>query len=222
MTRLLDLWDRFQSKRIARIVQPYTLVGPERIQNLFRLAVRIEREGIPGDVMECGVCNGGTAAILACSATHSRLNRTVWLLDSFQGMPQTTVHDGVGSDGHAAEEHIGKEVGDPARLNEVLHLVRADMNRIQIVPGWFQDTFPSISGSIAQIAFLNIDADWYESVKLCLETFYDRVVPGGFISFDDYGHWPGCRKAVDEFFQRRQPSYRLHEVDYTARWLRKE
>jgi O-methyltransferase len=215
MSPLLDLWDRFQLKRIAKTVQPYTLVGPERIQSLFRLALRIERERVPGDVIECGVCNGGTAAILARSASHSRLNRTVWLLDSFQGMPETTP-----ADGEAAKAHIGKEVGNPAQVREVLRLVGADMNRVRIVQGWFQDTFPSVSPS--QIALLNIDADWYESVKLCLETFYDRVVPGGFISFDDYGHWPGCRAAADEFFQRRQLSYKLHEVDYTARWFRKE
>jgi len=222
MTRLLELWDRFQQKRIVNIVRPFTLVGPERMQNLFRLARRIERERVPGDVIECGVCNGGTAAILASSATHSPLDRTVWLLDSFQGMPQTTSQDGAGVDGHAAEEHIGKEVGDLARVKEVLRLIRAEMSRVRIVPGWFQETFPSVSGAISKIALLNIDADWYESVKLCLETFYDRVVPGGFISLDDYGHWPGCRLAVDEFFQRRQLAYKLQEVDYTARWFRKE
>jgi O-methyltransferase len=221
MIRPLDLWDRFQLKRITKIVRPYTLVSPERMQSLFRLALRIERERVAGDVMECGVCNGGTAAILARSATHSRLNRTVWLFDSFQGMPQTAPQDGTSFDGHAPEEHIGKVVGDVSRVNEVLRLVRADMGRLRIVPGWFQDTFPTISPSISQIALLNIDADWHESVKLCLEMFYDRVVSGGFISFDDYGHWPGCRKAVDEFFQHRQLSHKLHEVDYTARWIQK-
>jgi len=182
----MNLIRRFQSqlleKRITKIVLPYTLVGPERVHNLFVLAQRVEEEKIPGDVVECGVCNGGTAAILARFATRSGLNRTTWLLDSFQGMPETTCEDG-----DAAKAHIGKEVGDPARVNKVLRDVGANMSRVRIIPGWFQDTFPSVSAS--QIALLNIDADWYESVKLCLETFYDRVVPGGFISFDDYGHW---------------------------------
>lgn len=222
MTSLVGLWDRTRLKRLTKLVLPYTLVGPERIHNLYRLAKQIEREGIPGDVIECGVCNGGTAAVLASTASRSTMNRTVWLFDSFQGMPRTQPQDGVGADGHAAEEHIGREVGDPARVIEVLRLVRADMNRVRIVPGWFQNTFSSISHSISQIALLNIDADWYESVKLCLETFYDRVVPDGFISFDDYGHWPGCCKAVDEFFQHRRLSFKLQEVDYTARWFRKE
>jgi hypothetical protein len=68
---------------------------------------------------------------------------------------------------------------------------------------------------------LNIDADWYESVKICLEKFYDSVVLSGFVSIDDYGHWQGFRKAVDQFFELRGLSYSLQKVDYTARWFQK-
>jgi O-methyltransferase len=219
MNLFQNLKSRFAEQRLARMVRPYTLVGPARVKNLQRLAQRIEDERIPGDVLECGVCNGGTAAVLARSATHSPLNRTVWLLDSFQGMPSVTSQDADGFRGDSAAAHVGKEVGDPRRVRQVLGKVGADLSRVRILPGWFADTFPSVTAS--QIALLNIDADWYESVKLCLHTFYDRVVPGGFISFDDYGHWPGCRAAVDEFFQLRQLPYKLVPVDYTAHWFQK-
>lgn len=215
MSFITQQWDRFLERRLTKLILPDTLVGPERVHNLFVLANRIEKENIPGDVIECGVCNGGTAAVLARFATRSQLDRTVWLLDSFQGMPVTTAEDGK-----AAEAHIGKEVGDIGRVKRVLQRAGADMSRIRILPGWFQDTFASVTAP--QIALLNIDADWYESVKLCLDTFYDRVVTGGFISFDDYGHWPGCKKAVDEFFQMRGLSPTLHRVDYTAHWFKKE
>jgi O-methyltransferase len=220
MSTFIQMWENFQLERLTRKVLPYTLVGRERILSLYRLASRIEKERIPGDVIECGVCNGGTAAVLARFATRSRLNRTAWLLDSFQGMPDVTPEDGAGLGGDTAESHIGKEVGDPERVKQILRRVRADMSRIRIVPGWFQDTFPSVDAT--EIAILNIDADWYESVKLCLNTFYDRVVPGGFVSFDDYGYWPGCRKAVDEFFHVRNLPYKLIPADYTAHWFRKE
>jgi Macrocin-O-methyltransferase (TylF) len=220
MALLQKIRNSYLERRLTKIVKPHTLVGPERIHNLFVLAQRIEAERIPGDVLECGVCNGGTAALLARFATRSRLNRTVWLLDSFQGMPPTTEKDGPAPDGRPAEAHIGKEVGDLSRVKTLLYRVGAKSERICILPGWFQDTFPSVSAS--QIALLNIDADWYESVKLCLETFYDRVSPGGFISLDDYGHWPGCRRAVDEFFEARRLTYTLNKVDYTAHWFRKE
>jgi O-methyltransferase len=206
---------RLFDRRLVRLVQPYTLVGPERIQNLQLLARRAESDSIPGDFVECGVCNGGTAAVLARYASGSRLQRTVWLFDSFQGMPETSPEDG-----DAAKAHVGKEVGNQVRVQEVLKLIGARMERVRIVPGWFEQTFPTVS--IGQIALLNIDADWYSSVKLCLESYYDLVVRGGFISIDDYGHWPGCRQAVDEFFETRRLSYPLRKVDYTAHWFQKE
>jgi len=214
MSYITQRWNRFLETRITKLVVPDTLVGPERLHNLYVLAKRVEKENIPGDVIECGVCNGGTAALLARFATRSRLNRTMWLLDSFQGMPVTTAEDG-----EAAKAHIGKEVGDIERVRGVLMRIGADMSRVRILPGWFQETFPAVSAS--RIALLNIDADWYESVKLCLDTFYDRVVTGGFISFDDYGHWQGCRQAVDEFFEARRLPYKLQQVDYTAHWFQK-
>jgi O-methyltransferase len=200
--------------RMMRLVRPYTLVDPDRIKNLYALAHRVEAERIPGDVIECGVYNGGTAAVLARSATHSRIKRTLWLFDSFQGMPETTEVDGL-----EAKEYVGQVLGSTKKVREVLRKAGADLDRVKIVEGWFQDTFPT--APISQIALLNIDADWYESVKLCLETFYDRIVPGGFVSIDDYGHWPGCRRAVDEFFAARRLRYTLQEVDYTARWFQK-
>jgi hypothetical protein len=50
---------------------------------------------------------------------------------------------------------------------------------------------------------LRVDGDWYESTKCCLENLYDNVVSGGFLIIDDYGTCHGCKKAVDEFIQRR-------------------
>jgi O-methyltransferase len=206
--------DVLRRRQIRVIVEPYTLVGPMRIRNLYNLARRIEHERVPGDVVECGVYNGGTAAVLGHFATRSDLGRNLWLFDSFAGMPEITPEDG-----DQAQVYVGQLVADPSKVTKVLSLVGADMRRTRLVKGWFQDTFPG--AQISQIALLNIDADWYSSVKLCLETFYDRVSPGGYISFDDYGYWPGCRRAVDEFFQNRGLSYQLHEVDDSGRWFQK-
>jgi hypothetical protein len=210
----MNFLQNLKSRRIAWLIRRNTLVGPERIQNLSRLAQRIEDERIPGDVVECGVYKGGTAAILARSATRSSLPRTVWLFDIFKGMPPATP-----ADGPEADSWVGNLVSSPARVEKLLRRTGADLSRVRIVPGLFQDTFPSVR--IPQIALLNIDADWYESVKLCFDTFYDAVVPGGFISLDDYGVWPGCRRAVDEFFQSRSLSYSLQRVDEAAHWFQK-
>jgi hypothetical protein len=40
-------------------------------------------------------------------------------------------------------------------------------------------------------------------------------------SIDDYGAWPGCRRAVNEFFRSHALSYPLQRVDETAHWFQK-
>jgi O-methyltransferase len=205
---------RLRLRLVIKKVKPYTLVSPQRLVNLFELAQRVEREQIPGDVVECGVCNGGSAAVLAHVVAGSRMTRKVWLFDSFQGMPRPTIEDGK-----AADAYEGKDVGDIKKVKTVLNKVGADMGSIRIIAGWYQQTFASVD--IDKIALLNLDADWYESLKLCLERFYDHVVTGGFISIDDYGYWPGCRRAVDEFLKTRGIADSLKRVDETARWFQK-
>jgi len=39
----------------------------------------------------------------------------------------------------------------------------------------------------------------------------------GVIIIDDYGHWEGCRKAVDEYFDEKKIKILLSRLDYTGR-----
>lgn len=201
-------------ERILSLVQPHTMVGDKRLRCLWDLVHRIDREEIPGDVVECGVWNGGSAAVLGNTATRSMPKRMLWLFDSFQGLPKPTDEDGEESHGWG-----GKLCGDPDRLRRVLADVGADMKRVRIVKGWFEHTLSQVD--IPRIALLHLDADWYTSTRLCLETFYPCVVPGGFIVMDDYGHWEGCRRATDEFISTQGVNIALHEIDYTGRWFQK-
>jgi hypothetical protein len=45
------------------------------------------------------------------------------------------------------------------------------------------------------------------------------VVCGGVIIIDDYGHWKGCKKAVDEFIEKRKLKIFLNRLDYTGRLI---
>jgi hypothetical protein len=91
---------------------------------------------------------------------------------------------------------------------------------VTFVKGLFQETLPITP--LSRIAVLHIDGDWYESVKVCLDSLYDKVVPGGIIQLDDYGYWQGARKAVDEFLEMRGIRSRLQRLDYSGRFLIKE
>jgi hypothetical protein len=55
-------------------VFPYTQAHRDRQRNIVRLAGLIDSERIAGDLVECGVLDGGTAALMA-HATENRLPR---------------------------------------------------------------------------------------------------------------------------------------------------
>lgn len=209
-----SLVDAMRLVRLIRMVLPYSSLLPPRLAALCRLSREIDKRSVRGDIVECGVYNGGSAAVLASICTRSPLNRRIWLFDSFEGLPQPTLKNGDKAPEYASWCH-----GDLSKVREILQKLSIPEARVSIVKGWFQETFPAVQ--IPEIALLHIDADWYESVKLCLENFYDCVRPGGFIIIDDYGHWEGARKATDEFLRERAPGVNLTGVDYTGRYFQK-
>lgn len=193
---------------IVQAVKGYTVLSEPRLINLYNLAREVDKLSLTGDIVECGVYNGGSAATIAAACLKSHPKRNIWLFDSFQGLPKPSDKDGIIAQ---SKFHEGWCSGDISKVQEVFQTLRVPESRVRIVSGWFQDTFPSIQ--IQRIALLHIDADWYESVKLCLEKFYNNVCRGGFIILDDYGRWEGCRRATDEFLIKQQLNVRLNGVD---------
>lgn len=196
-----------------KAISAYSMGSFLTLENLNALALGVMERGIPGDFVECGVFNGGSAAAAACAIRSS--GRKLWLYDSFEGMPETTA-----ADGPAAADFIGKCVGDEANVHAAMRLARFPEERYVIRKGWFQDTFTTgpMPGSIA---FLHIDADWYDSVQLALVTFYDRVSTGGVIILDDFGHWEGCREAFYDFAAERDVKPLLERFGHTqAYWIK--
>ena len=74
---------------------------------------------------------------------------------------------------------------------------------ITFIPGEFNESLRHYQG--AQIAFLHIDVDFYDSYKSALEILFEHVAVGGIIAVDEYsdGGWPGATQAIDEFFADR-------------------
>jgi len=208
--------DSIQMIQLVHKVKNYTGLGAPRLVALYKLSGEIDRLFIPGDIAELGVRNGGSAAVMAFVSNKSPLNRSIWLFDVFEGLPELAGDDG---DEAQAECHKWKHFGSVSKAGEIFHQLRIPEGRVHIVPGWFEDTFPSIQ--IQELALLHIDVGLYESVKLCLEKFYDSVRPGGFIVFDNYGQKEGCRKATNEFLKKRSLNIRLTKVDFTGHYFQK-
>jgi predicted kinase len=68
-----------------------------------------------------------------------------------------------------------------------------------------------------KIAILRLDTDWYESTYHELVHLFPKLVKGGVIIIDDYGHWKGAREAVDQYFKEQGVQILLNRIDYTGR-----
>ena len=200
--RQLPLWALRRPGRAFAFAaaQPYTALDPPRQLKLYRLADSLAHERLDGAIVECGVFMGGSSGLMGW-ATRSEPRRPVWLLDSWEGLPEPGEEDRA-IDGVTPYEGM---CATPRETVEQLLFEKLELDpaRFVFVQGWFEETLPTVAARVGEIALLHIDADWYASVKLCLEHLYDLVVPGGYIVIDDYGQWEGCRKAVDEFLAGR-------------------
>ncbi len=202
---------------------PYSQQNYASLSNVYKLAHLLERERISGAVVECGVYLGGCSAVMTSIVQRSGMPRDVWLFDSFAGMPEATKEDeGESATTLAAGRMTGNLVPvgtNIATLEEVKKVffdkLKLKDERVHFVKGWFQDTLPASKNVIGPIALLRVDGDWYASTKVCLEELYDNVVRGGYVIIDDYGYFPGCRKAVDDFLRARGLNIKLQWVDYS-------
>jgi O-methyltransferase len=187
-------------------MMPYSLVGTSGLEATYDVVYAAEQDQLPGSIVECGVAQGGSAALMALVAARFGNRRAIWLLDSFEGLPAPTGDDFVdGKTGpHVRELPPGSCLGLQEQVEALLFdKLKLDRQRITLVKGWFEHTIAPHVDQVGTIAVLRIDADWYESVKSCLDNLYDSVVPGGYVIIDDYDTCFGARKAVDEFLGDR-------------------
>lgn len=204
------------TRAIVQRVQPFTMTTPERLAALIDAVQYVDRRGIRGAIVECGVWKGGSAMAAMLASDQSR---DFYLYDTFEGMSEPTDAD-VDKDGLRAADLLtgaGKDqlIWARSEFGEVEANVRSTgypADKVHFVKGKVEDTIPGTMPD--QIAILRLDTDWYESTRHELEHLYPRLMKGGVLIIDDYGHWDGARRAVDEYFS---DGVLLSRIDYTGR-----
>lgn len=216
--------DKLAVATIVRVT-PYTMTSVERIYSLIQAIRYISSAGVAGDVVECGVWRGGSMMAAALTLLECEdADRDLYLFDTFEGMSDPTAKD-VAVDGRTADELlVAGDRMDPnsvwcystiEEVHKALATIRYKASRLHFVKGKVEDTIPAQAPE--RIALLRLDTDWYESTRHELEHLYPRLVPGGVLIIDDYGHWAGCRQAVDEYIASHKVRVLLNRVDYTGR-----
>ena len=179
------------------IASQTTMVTKERFDTIYRHYNSINK--LNGDIVECGVWRGGMSIFLAKLFQE----RNIWMCDSFEGFQPLDVakHEYYGTERHLSGNvdlsiPYDLVVGNLSRFG-----LRPD-DRINLLRGWVKDTLHPDHCSVKDIALLRVDVDAYSATLEVLDYLYDKVVPGGFIIFDDACLYE-TRDAVCDFLEQR-------------------
>jgi O-methyltransferase len=210
---------------IIRSVTPYTMTSAERLFALVQAVQYVLTANIPGSIVECGVWRGGSMMAAAQVLQDCQISdRDLYLFDTYEGMVEPTEVDVNLSHKIAFDEFAKRKINTAssdwchASLDEVRENIAKtgyDLNRIHFIKGKVEDTIPQAAPDT--IALLRLDTDWFESTRHELIHLYPRLVSGGVLIIDDYGHWQGARKATDEFLAAEGIHLLLNRIDYTGR-----
>jgi len=211
--------------KIINSVMPYTQTNPERIVALLESVNYVVKNEIPGSIVECGVGKGGSimAAVKKLQSLQCS-NRDIYLFDTFMGMTKPTDVDISYLETPALTQFEKLKIDDNSsnwsnvsieEVKKVVYSTGYDKEKIHFVKGKVEDTLPSHSPNL--ISILRLDTDWYESTKHELIHLFPHLSSGGVLIIDDYGHWEGSKKAVDEYISQNNIPILLNRIDYTAR-----
>jgi len=197
-----------------------TMIGMQRLTHLQRCVETVLAEEIPGDLIECGVWRGGACILMrAVLAAYGDEERSVWLADSFEGVPPPDPEN------YSADKDLRLDlradvlaIPESAVRNNFKRYGLLD-DRVRFLPGWFKDTLAD--APIDRIALLRLDGDLYESTIQALDALYSKLSVGGFCIIDDYHGIYACRQAVADYRQRNSIVAEIIDIDGSGVYWRK-
>ena len=198
---------------IDSIVYSNTMCSKERVKALSESLQSVINTNVPGQLVECGTWRGGLAALMLHYVNLYKLDKSIYIYDTFEGMPEPGAND-CGTSKRMYEENKG----DWCRAG--VEVVRSVLQQVDpsfsdvcyLFKGKVEDTLDIVAP--LTIALARLDTDWYDSTKKELEVLYPRIQPGGYVLIDDYTDWSGCRQAVDEYLANvDKATYNIKVVD---------
>jgi len=203
-----------EKEGIVEICRQYSALSRERLLNNLDMISYVNARSIDGDIVEVGVFKGGS--MLAFIRGGSPIVRHYYLYDTFTGMtPPSDLDRDYNGDTAASLIAQNTDVLCISSLSEVKQNISKNCSLDEKYIHYQVGDIMKNTFYPEKIAVLRLDTDWYESTAFELANFYDKVVSGGVVIIDDYGHWQGCRRAVDEFLVGH-PEITLLNIDYTG------
>jgi len=215
-----------------KMIEAYTATSIERVYALKSAITYIIKNKIKGDFVECGVWKGGSCMLMAQTLVNEEeKERKIWMYDTFDGMTEPTDDDCEIETNVSGSDLLKNTPKNTDKFNmwayAPLKMVKKNMKktmfpeeRIHFIEGKVENTLSKVKPQ--SIALLRLDTDWYESTKCELEQLYPLLSIGGVLIVDDYGHFSGAKKAVDEYFSKTNVKPLMNRIDYSGRLIIKQ
>ena len=215
---------------LIKKIGDYSMSTPTNHWAIIQSIKYIKNENIDGDIIESGVFKGGNLILFKKMIDELSLNKKIYAYDPFEGMPNPGKYDKDLKDVDASSIYDKKKSEEISWNFSSLEEVKKNISKFKIdtnkdfffIKGKVENTLRINSNLPNKISLLRLDTDFYNSTKIELEILYPKLVKGGVLIIDDYGHWKGSKKAVDEYFKLDTNFHWFHRIDYASRLLIKK
>ena len=186
----------------------------------------INDNNIKGDIVETGVFRGANLVLINNFLNKSNIDKKIYAYDTYAGQPEPSNLDFdlkgtsmIDKFSDLKKKNIITVYCSLEKVKEnIIKYSINDLSKIIFVKGKVEDTLDDERNIPSQISLLRLDTDFYDSVKKSLEILYPKLISGGVLIIDDYGHFKGAKLAVDNYFKDKQKIW-MHRVDYTCRLI---
>ena len=157
---------------------------------------------LEGDFVECGVGKGLLSKTIVEYVDFKNVQKSFYLIDTYQGIP--------------VEQGIKSEASNMEMLNS-LHFNNSYLEEVKTTFNGYNNVFV-IPGRVPQIltentfdrvCYLSIDMNNSIAETSALDFFWEKLVPGAVVLFDDYAYGEQFRaqkEAIDKFVKHKGTS----------------
>ena len=199
-----------------------SMIGLRRMDNIQHCVQTVLDDDVPGDLIEAGVWRGGACIFMKANLlARGDTSRTVWVADSFQGLPPPN-----------ASRVPGRYRGRPAYAGRPRRRRGPGAPQLRALRGarrqgrsswWGGSRTPCPRAPIEALSVMRLDGDMYESTWQAIEALYPKLSPGGFCIIDDFGsHQSQAGQAVLDYRKANGIDEEIVDIDgFGAYWRRK-
>lgn len=147
------------------------------------------------NLVECGVCDGLTLRFAMESLTSKQVGYKVFAYDAWTGMKDDLL---LGNEKKYAGNYAN------ISLQNTKNNLKAFADKIVFIKGYIPESF-DLCENPNSLIWLHIDLNSSKPTTDTLAFFYEKILSGGVILFDDYG-WYGyteSKQAIDKFLAEK-------------------